>query len=86
MKLNDRKSVFDGALAVAKLAIAHAKKDGAAVLLLGDLAHMNERGIEDQLVVVNLLAGDDEAEGSDKPLTRRFRFQRAFARFKLQVT
>ena len=61
----------------------HAKQDGAAVLLLGDIAHMNERGIEDQLVVVNLLAGDDEAEGSDKPLTRRFWFQRAFAHIEV---
>ena len=54
--------VLDGALAITKLAITHSKQDGAAVGLAGDVAHMNERGIENQLVVVNLLAGDDQAE------------------------
>ena len=64
--LLDFERVLDGALAVAKLAITHAKQDGAAVALTGYVAHVNERGIEDELVVVNALIQDDEAESLDE--------------------
>ena len=37
-----------------------------AVGLRSDIAHMDETGIEDQLIVINATAGEDQTEGLDK--------------------
>ena len=39
--------------------------DLVAVLDTAHVAHMDESGIEDDLIVVNLITRDDEAEGLD---------------------
>ena len=39
--------------------------DLVAVLGTAHVAHMDESGIEDDLIVVNLITRDDEAEGLD---------------------
>ena len=50
-------------------ALAVGLGDVATVLVTAYVAHVNEGRIEDDLIVVNLLTGDDEAEGLDKELT-----------------
>ena len=40
--------------------------DAMAVLVTAHVAHMDERGIENDLVVVNLIARDDEVESLDE--------------------
>ena len=42
--------------------------DAVAVLVTAHVAHMDEGGIEDDLIVVNLITRDDEAESLDETL------------------
>ena len=73
-RLSSRKRA-EGALAVGL-------GESATVALTAHVAHVDERGIDDELVVVDALIKNDEAERSDEPLARRFKFYRAIARSK----
>ena len=56
--------MFTSEAAIRTLAVG--LSDLATVLVTAYVAHVNEGRIEDDLVVVNLLTGDDEAEGLDE--------------------
>ena len=64
--------MLHGALSVAQLAVSHTQQDVVAVTLLRNIAHMDETRIEDKLVEVYLLAGDDEAERLNKEFATTF--------------
>ena len=55
-----------GASEIAVGAVAVGLGDLVAVLVAAHVAHMDESGIQDDLIVVNLIAGDDEAESLDE--------------------
>ena len=66
MSLDESEGLGAGEGAVGTVAVG--LDDLVAVLDTAHVAHMDESGIEDDLIVVNLVAHDDEAESLDETL------------------
>lgn len=52
-------------------ALSVGRHDFVAVVVVADEAHVDEGGVDDELIVVNLWAGDDSPESFDKQLAMR---------------